>query len=432
MSTLLGPSLRQFAGVYGVRILAAGMAFFASVIVARYLGPERFGVFAVLLIVFRVLSDIVGPGLDTAIVRFCSRAYGDGLDAARPYFRVLVNAKLAVVLVLVVGGVVFAPLLNAQLLPNAAVPDYAVTLAVWGAAFAVVWSTAQAYFQSRQRFSLYALFEGLHAALRLAAFGGIALTGMAAGAMAMDGFTPYGVSGLIAAQFGVTALVAVIAITLVPRRLYFGQAGQHVRGEVYHFSKWLVVACGATALSQGMDVFILGYLGAPEGDIGKYRAAVQLIMAGELAVVTLFQVLLPKASQLKTAGELGDFLRLYQGRSLLFGMLFLLAIPIGVPAITIIYGQAYAEAGQLFAILIVGTAFIVSSAPAGAVVYSAGQSHVIALLETLKVIAIVAAGVWAAQRYGAYGMAVTVAAVRSVVAVLTYVVARRAVRALGR
>jgi O-antigen/teichoic acid export membrane protein len=219
-------------------------------------------------------------------------------------------------------------------------------------------------------------------------------------------------------------------MAFVPRKTYLGPIAEGVPGEVMHFAKWVIVACMCTALSQGIDVFMLSAYDVPRESIGHYRAAISLALVGELAVMTLFQVLLPKASQLTTAEELIQFLRRYQSRTLLAGVAMLPALFIAEPICTLVFGQDFAGTGQLFAILLVGTACVLTSAPAGAVVYAGGRSPVIAALEALKIVFIFAIGLWAAPRYGALGMAYTMAVVRGVIAAATYGAARWTIKRL--
>ena len=54
------------------KIFASGLGFLASIILARKLGPEDFGLFSLSLAMMIVISGITGGSIDQATVKFSS------------------------------------------------------------------------------------------------------------------------------------------------------------------------------------------------------------------------------------------------------------------------------------------------------------------------------------------------------------------------
>ena len=69
-------------------------------------------------------------------------------------------------------------------------------------------------------------------------------------------------------------------------------------------------------------------------------------------------------------------------------------------------------------------------APAGTVLYGSGRAHVVALLEGAKLAGIALLGYSLASREGVYGMAWTMAAVRSTIGVATVLAAHRCIKGM--
>ena len=411
-----------FAWLYVLRLGGAGAAFLATALAARVLGPESFGVFALMIVIARLTWELVGPALDTAAVRFGARALASDDEDADEYFRYVTRLKLIVAAIALVIGVVVALPLARTVFDGLDAPVWAIVIAFICGALLLHFSSALAIFQAQQKFTRLAGLEAAHSVIRLTvyAMGLIALP--AVGLMMLK--SP---AGLIVLHTSASAAVCVIAWVMAPRGIFRGAVSSDVSRNVHAFTPWIVAACAATSLSQAADMFILAAIDAPVESLGYYRAAVQLVLVGELAMTTLFQVLLPKASELKP-DQWGEFLRRNQLRAIGLSCIGLVGIPIAPFIVRIVFGEAYGPTGVIFAVLIVGMAFVLTSAPAGAVLYAAERPRVIALLEASKFILIAVGGTWAALNYGAIGMAVAVAGARSIIAVATFIAARRAVR----
>ncbi len=411
--------MTAFSWVFMARVAAGTASFLCVVLVARSLGPARFSEFAILLAVMKMAAELIGPALDTGLVRFAARHIGINGDPSRdeslPYFRVMLWVKLLLGVALILIGVlgaapIKAALFGAEALRETGPPLLAVPLAFLGASFTLKWAYAQAYFQAHQRFTRYALFDMANASARLVCVAGVLLAGYSSSTAFLGAYV-----------FSQAVLAVAIWSRLPLTPLLIKPVDTNGIGRrLFRFTRWVVLACCFTAVGQRVDLFLLAYFRVAKDVIGHYAPALQLALLGDLVILTLFNVLLPKASKLRKASEVDAFVRRF--RLPLFGVAIgmLPALLFAGPAARLIFGDAYGQTGALFAILFLGTAFAVACAPASTALYGLGRSHVIALLEGVRLVALLAGGVYVVPRYGAVGMAWTVTIIKGTIGVASY------------
>src|SRR5690606_31445187 len=157
---------------------------------------------------------------------------------------------------------------------GALVPLTTLGLAFLGAALAMMYAFVQSSYQARQQFDAYALLEVSGALARLAAVGALAVSGVA------------NVTNMFVAYAGAPVVTA--GRDAIPASVW---------REIWHFTKWVIAACAFTSLAQRLDVFLIAAFDVPKESVGDYCAAVQLTLLGDLVIITLFNVLLPRASR---------------------------------------------------------------------------------------------------------------------------------------
>lgn len=399
--------LGAFTSVFFARGVASAATFLTIAVLGRTLGRAHYGDLVVLLTVMKVASELAGPALDTALVRFVGTAESAGTNAT-VYVRAVLRAKLVLAALIIMAGTLLAWPIRQYVLASA-LPLYAIGLAFVGAALTLLYAFVQSSFQAKQQFGAYAWLEVLGSVSRLAAVGALALSGHA------------NVTNMFIAYAGSPLVIAAFLWLMKPALAsWSGKVPGMVWSELWNFTKWVIAACAFTTLSQRLDVFLISAAKLPKESIGDYCAAVQLTLLGDLVIMTLFNVLLPRASRLRERGELLAFLRGF-GVPTIMGFVGLIPLLAGSGLIAkITFGDAYVDTGALFALLLVGTAFALGSAPAGATLYGLGKSRIIAGLECIKMAGILAGGILMVPMYGVFGMAWIVAAVKGSVGVLTY------------
>ena len=413
--SLLDKLRGSWFGAFGSVFLARGGAsvatFLTIALLGRTLGRAHYGDLVILLTIMKVASELAGPALDTALVRFVGAAESSGAQAAH-YMRAVLKAKLALAAgVLVFGALLVWPIQQVIFLREGGVlvPLTTLGLAFAGAALAMMYAFVQSSYQARQQFGAYALLEVSGALARLAAVAALAVSGHA------------NVTTMFVAYAGAPVVIAALAWLVAP----VVTAGREaipaaVWREIWQFTKWVIAACAFTSLAQRLDVFLIAAFDVPKESVGDYCAAVQLTLLGDLVIITLFNVLLPRASRLHERRELLEFLRGF-GMPTAMGFAALLPLVLGANFIAdLTFGNVYADTGALFALLLVGTAFALGSAPAGATLYGLGKSRSLAALEFAKTMGVLLGGAILIPQFGVFGMAWVVAAGKGSAGILTY------------
>lgn len=416
---LPGNVLTSFGFVFGAKMAAAALAFATMAMVGRFLGPAEFGSFAILRTIMLMLAGLAGPALDTAMVRYT--AGKDNPNDGLPFVRAALWAKGALLLLFLVGALTLNHILTRLFIgaESAKAEALMMSMALVGAGFLMLFEWERAYFQSRQQFGKYASLELVAAALRLTLVAVVLW-----GAQAVQ-------SILVFAAFCATPFFMMAVGTVwMPRGVARLEVSQTLEaaGQVARFAKWVVLACIFTSLAQGTDLLMLGWLNTPEEAVGKYSAARTLMLMGDLAVLSLFSVLLPKASTQGGISRMAPLLRRFTLPAMATALVLSPGLLLAEPVVRLTFGADYRGAGVLFAILLVGTLFSLASAPAGAVIYGMGYPRIISFLEGGKLLIIVVAGYLAIRSAGPIGMAWTVAATKGTIGLLTYACALRLVR----
>ncbi|MFO7976608.1 MAG: oligosaccharide flippase family protein [Candidatus Hydrogenedentota bacterium] len=407
-----------------LRVAAAAFAFAVTALIGRMLGDAVLGRLGLLLAIVDVAAGIVGPALDATLVRFASRTIGPGHDASLPYFQRIFRVKIVVAAgMLVCGAVLARPLLTHMggLSERAGIEVGGVILAFAGAGVLTLLGFAQAYYQAHLRMAQYAFIEFANATLRLVLVAGVLAVLRDASA-----------SILLSVYVTSSALVTLGGYARLPRAVFRKCPDKKISlREPLRFAGWVVVAAVCTTIAHRVDIIILGVLGFGGSTIGQYVAAFTMARLGDLGIITLFSILLPRASSLGSAASFRRFLNHF----LPMIMVVLLA---GAPvylgakwAVPLVFGGEFVEAGLLCGILSLGVLVSFGAAPGGAALYGMGRSGHVAVLEMLKLAGIAGLGVFAARRYGILGMAWTVATVRATIGIATYVCAYYAAKYMG-
>jgi O-antigen/teichoic acid export membrane protein len=415
--------LSAVISVLGARSLAAAAAFLGNVLVARQLGDARFSQFYLLFSIMTIVAGLTGPAIDTSLVRYASKRISKDHDDSLPYFKAVLYLKFAVLLLTAFAWLAATrPILRTMFEWYAEDPQpvrwYYVLLAFTGGAVVSLWGFAQSYFQAHQRFTEYAGYEFFSSLLRL---------GLVIGLIGLEIRL---VLPFLAAYVIAPATMMIISWSQIPSKVFAAHTSITVIRELLHFGKWVLLATIFTTLTQRLDVILINVdrFGIPKDEVGRYSAAVSVVLLGELVLLTFYSVLLPKASAMKEAWELRRFIGQFRIPSLLFCLGLTLTLPLAAPFCHFVLGPQYYGTEAYFGILMMGVVVTIGCAPTVTAMYSLGYSNVVAIVEGLRLFLTLAIGIWITPRYGAWGMAMTMAGVRAVIAILTYLVAHQLVK----
>lgn len=382
---------------YTVVLLGTGvgraLSFFISVILARLLDKEGFGLYSLFFTVM-ILAWQLPQVIDSTYVRYAkAEASTDKIDYLRTSFFI----KGILVLSLLISAYPLSYLLAHHIFNK---PDsvFFLTAAIVVGALLSLFSTLAAIYQAEESFIKFSLINILF-------YLGVVLT-----------FCIY-----IICRFNLTVSVAVwintimasiagiLGIGLVYKRIkYITPVHMGLFFNMFHFTKWLLAANLAYILAQRIDILVLAkYVGYDT--LGVYAVAVRIAMIAALFTASVSIVLLPRGSQ---ALKSPQHMRAYIKES--FIMIFILSFIIGIIIaispflIKVLFGTRYLGALLLTRILLIVPIFTVLYTPFSYLFYAENKSKKIFELGLVILIAAISALIFSVPRYGSLGAAASI------------------------
>jgi O-antigen/teichoic acid export membrane protein len=421
LAAILRPrSVRDFVRIFGAELLRMALGFLASILIARGLGPQGYGSYAVLMATVAILMTLSDFGLTPAAVRFLAQT-GDVPSEQRRVMAVYAVLKGGAVAAILVTVLVAAPWLSGPALSRPDL-DTLLRLAALLLLSSALMSFVMTLFQGMRRFREYSSLQPLNPAATLLAIALLAVWGRLNVASVIlvsvaAPFVPFLVGVIIARRRNIP----------LPGLPDFDLSG-HWRTLV-RFSKWLWISSLFAIVASRLDLLLLNRFSQPE-QVGAYALALGL--ATKLAVVngSLITVLLPTVSAFRSRGEFTRFARTNVRRSLMLATLLLLAgLPLAQPLILGIYGESYAASTGIFRVLLFVVAVELAATPFVLFAYPLDLPKALAAGEMVKTALLGVAGVLLVPVFGPTGMAV--AKLIAVVAGTSFVLVRVFVRLRG-
>lgn len=345
--TAIGHAQRSAATVFAIRIAGAALAYGTQVLLARLMGKEAYGVFAIAWVWILILGHVAVFGLAQCVCRFVP-AYriGRELALARGFLASGTVATLVSATLIALVGALLLWLVQGLLNPAYLLP-LAVALLVLPV-FAL-----QDYLEGVARsFNWVTLAIGPPFIIRPAAI-----------ALAMGGAVWLGVPAetwvAVACTFIATAVATTIqAMRLVPRvQAELGRGARAYRPREWA-SATLPIAFGDLVLMAlgFVDVLLLG-LFVSAGEVGVYFAATRIVQFVIFAQYAATAATAQRFSEIRAAGQQAVLRALVRRRAVLtscatfaFGGSLLLAAPL----LLALFGPGFEASFEVLAVLIVG------------------------------------------------------------------------------
>ena len=400
----MGTIGRQSAIYFAGTILTAAAGYFFRIYLARTLGPEALGLYALGMTIVGFLSLFTAFGLPTAAARFVSeylskREYERLGAFLRAGAAALLPANLLLGAVLLVVGpwiakrFYHAPALGGYFLLFSLIMLFGATSTFLG--------QVMAGYQDVGRRTVITHFLGTPANILFA----VALISLG-----------FGLGGYLAAQvasgFLVMALLAVLVWKMTPAEArHTGGIGRMDKA-VVSFSAAAFVLTGVQFVLAQADTVVLGlYLHAKQ--IGIYAVAMALVGFVPVALQSVNQILSPTIAELYAAGKHALLQRLY---STLTRLVVTLTLPLALTFMFVarplmeIFGPAFA-AGAI--VLIIGTLGQVINCAVGSVGYlllMSGHQKQMVQIQITNAVLMIALSLALVPRIGIAGGAVAAAA----------------------
>ncbi len=330
----------HFLAVFSGKIGASGLGFIVSLIIARLLGPEKFGVFSFFLIWAQIGSCFVGDIFADAHIRNYSASIHNNKESGSVLFNALL-IRLFFGILLALFGVLFNEQIALDIFKN---PDYIEPI-MFGciASLAItLWTFCLSTLQATESFIKHGLLAPLINVIRLIAVPVLLKTGF---------FTLYYLIVVFVGSYFICGISTIVAL----RGRFTNASIQLIEiKRQLHFSKWVTLSLICLVLINFLAVPALGYYSGNH-EVGIYAAGSNLLLIFEHITNTIVTVQYPKILKLNNHAESRQFI----GKSIkLSCWVILILLPVLYviePLIVMIYGQQYFDSALVFKILFVGT-----------------------------------------------------------------------------
>lgn len=325
------------------------------ILAARMLGPAQFGLFSVSVLVLTMVADVGDLGTDTGLVRFVSKHKTINPDRANKYLRLGLEVKIAVSVLVAILGFIFAPSIAVSFFQK---PELVGLLRIsfFGVSGALLFSFIIRTLQSYERFWAWSAIQIISNTARILFI------------LAIFAVFKPSASSYLGVYAAIPLLAFIGGIFLVSTKFLKVKGYMEVAREFFHYNKWIALFTLIAAFSSRLDTFISArFLSAFE--VGIYGAATQLVQIVPQLVNAISTVVAPKIAGMGTKAELIIYLKKLQIFVLGIALFGLLAIPLAVYLIPILFGQPYTPSIPVFIILLFAMLVFLISIPVHTAVF---------------------------------------------------------------
>ncbi|MFH1503097.1 MAG: oligosaccharide flippase family protein [Candidatus Diapherotrites archaeon] len=260
-----------------------------TIIIARMLLPELFGVYSLVLSIIAIFMVFTNFGLDDTLLRYLSISIGRRkISQARSYFRFLLRIKVLAVFIVVVMVIILSKLISYKLYQNPLL-FYPLIFSCLFLIMESFWNFFSTFFLALKELRIPTILGVFYQIFKIS-FSLLALM------ILSDAFK---VSGLFIAFFVSGAIVLFITILILfkrDRNLFFGPKVYINKKKVLKFLEFMGVASLSLVFFGSVDTLMLGKFVAFEY-LGYYRVALSLVLT-IAALFSLSGIFLPIFTQI--------------------------------------------------------------------------------------------------------------------------------------
>lgn len=326
---------------------ALGALFY--ILVARFLGPSSFGILIVAITTLTLVSDIGDLGTDTGLVRFVGRNLKKDEKKAWRFLKLGFEIKIIVGIAISILGFIFAPFIANSLLAK---PELATSLRISfsGVIGIFLYSFVVRVLQAYQKFWHW---SGIQIATNFVRLAIVIILYFLAKANFLN---------ILLVYIAVPFIGFFAGLFLIPTNFLKVGGEKSVVKDFFHYNKWVASFIFIAAFSSRLDVYISTRL-LPLVQVGIYGVANQLIAIVAQISSAISTVIAPKMAAMGSKKNLIRYLK--KNLLLVLGLSFLgiLAIPIVLYLIPLLFGKSYIDSGPVFVILFFSSLVYLISVP---------------------------------------------------------------------
>ena len=403
----------------------------SSILVARGLGPDGMGQYALVMSIAGIATSLSDLGIGQTAIRYASRAAAmNDTSTHMALLRWALRWRLSLVFLSTTIFYLLTPQIAKLWNSSALVPYMRISLA--GGVFAALVSIPTIYFQSIKRFSINA---SITSAQKLISFAGILIISV---------FGLWSLRNLVLANLFASGIASIIFIAIVPRavllpkeifsklrklklRQWFSSPMMNAR-EVNSFDsstptsflKYHILSTVFVMLTMRADVWMMGYY-LDKSELGIYSVATRFTLPLTILMGGVSTALWPRASGVDEPKRLISLLmktlRL-SGLVALFLSLYAIFAPTFAPTI---FGENYVESIILGQVLSFRYCLAILISPIGIVGYSFGLVRVSWIINLIQLVAVIIINAIFLPRIGSLASAIALLVNTSIGAALTIV-----------
>jgi len=377
--------------VFGGDGLFTFSTFLTTVIIARGLSIDEFGVFVVLMTVMVLVLDVADLGMGNALSHFVPSFIAEHKKA-----RALQMIKTTLVLETIIGilFMMVSFLLSHQLSYVLFRTDrYAFYIVLMGISFCPAFLTVLLgnALTALQKFPQRALINSLPAVMRLIIVGVLWF---------MHSLTLQTVTFTLLISFIPSLLLGIV---FLGRNIFIEQSSWETAKVLLKFSSFIGLSKGVTAVASRLDVVMLSVLAGIEA-AGIYGAASRMTLIYPLLAGSFSAVIAPKLAHMNSSADIRPFMKKISFVTVgLMGSGFLLIIlaPFIVP---LVFGSRYERAISVFQLLMIPNMIFLATIPTvNFIIYRYKKPQIITLTSIVQLLIIFVANMLFIPQLGRFG-----------------------------
>lgn len=364
----------------------AGLGMVFTIVAARFLGPESFGVYSALSAVVTLLASMGDMGISAAMVNFLPKIKNDRhtLISVSFWFQLIITLIISLLLI------VISPT-HRFLVPGSNSWQFVIIGLLTG--IYILQGFAIGVLNAEKKFLHVSIVQGMDSAVKMA----IALALLSQKSFNIElAFVGNIISCSLSVIYGLRSEYKNIRPIFPKQQLV----------EIFTFAKWIALSRTFSVAISRVDVLMLNSL-ANSFQAGIYAAASRISLLFALVVSALGGVIAPRFSALKKRDEVISYLKKVILMVSGIAVLMLLTVLIADPIVRLVFGVKYLSAIPVFqAITIAMIPFLFSVVTTQPLIYSFNQPKFFATTTIIQVVSLILLDYYLIPLYGAFGPAI--------------------------
>lgn len=366
------------------------------VALARFLGPSNFGLLIIALTTMVLIADIADIGTNTGLVRFVSSNLVRNKDKAYRFLKLSLKIKLIAWVIASLAIVFLAPFLAIEVFHKEEL-TLSLKLAAFGIGGALLFTFATSSLQAYQKYFTWSLINILTNSLRLLLI------------LALGYYTVLNLENSLFVYIILPFFGFFVALFILPARKILQSKNEFsLAKELFKYNIPVAVFTMISAFSARIDIYLNAALLSAR-EVGIYGAASQMVAVMPQLVSALGLVSSPKFASFQKNGQMLIYFKKFQLFVSGLVALGILAIPVSIFLIPILFGMQYQEAVVPFIFLFLAQLVFLFSIPVHhSIIFYFGRPDVFIWVSLGHLLIIGGLGYFMISNFGILGASVTV------------------------